>query len=87
MFNELLDKANNKWTRLIILIVVAINTGGMIMGYQFIPYTDEQIAGGISIVAMVVVELWNHWKNNSYTKEAQHADVYMKSRKQKRKGI
>lgn len=85
MFNDLLEKANSKWTRLVILLVVGVNTGAMIFDTQLIPYTDEQIAGGISIVAMVIVELWNHWKNNSYTKPSKEADTYMKSRKNKLK--
>lgn len=87
MFKELLEKANNRWTRLIILIVVAMNTGFMLFEVEFIPYTDEQIATGVSWVAMVAVELWNHWKNNSYTPEAKHADVYLNSRKQKRRQV
>lgn len=87
MFKELLEKTNNKWVRLITLVIVSINSAAMILGKQLIPYTDEEIAGAISIVAMVIVELWNHWKNNSYTKEAKHADVYLKARKKKKKEI
>lgn len=85
MFDKLLKKANNRWTRLIILLVTSVNTGAMLFDVELIPYSDEQIATGVSWVAMIVVELWNHWSNNSYTPEAKHADAYLRSRKDQKK--
>lgn len=80
-----LNKINNKWVRLIVLIVVFINTSGMIFGRQFLPFDNEEIAAGISVVALVINEVWNHWKNNSYTQSAKEADVYLKSKKESSK--
>lgn len=79
----MLDKINNKYVRLIALIVVAINSGAMIMGYQLLPFNNEEIVAGISIVAMVATELWNHWKNNSYTPQAKQADEQIRLNKKK----
>lgn len=82
---EILKGIDNKWVRLTILVVVFANTAGMMLGYQILPFDNEQIAAGISIVALAASEIWNHWKNNSYTKPAQEADTYLKSRKEKLK--
>lgn len=85
MFMKVVEKLNNKWVRLLILIIVLINSIGWIMGVQLIPYTDEQIAKGISSAALIASEIWNHWKNNSYTNEAKRADAYLKSCKEQKK--
>lgn len=82
---EKLEKINNKWVRLIVFVIVSVNSSFMIAGYQILPFDDEQIVSGLSIVALVASEVWNHWKNNSYTQEAKEADTYMKSRKLKLK--
>src|SRR5690606_6216180 len=82
---EVLKKVDNKWVRLIILIVVFINTAGMMLGYQLLPFENEEIATGISIAALAISEIWNHWKNNSYTQPAKEADIYMSELKEQRK--
>lgn len=82
---EIMDKINNKWVRLIILIVVFINTAGMMLGYQLLPFENEEIATGLSIAALALSEIWNHWKNNSYTEAAKEADMFLKARKKKLK--
>lgn len=71
-----LKKIDNKWIRLFALIIVAVNSGAMMMGIELLPFTKEEIVTGVSLVAMVGVETWNHWKNNSYTEEAKQADNY-----------
>ncbi len=74
---EALNKINNKWVRLIALFVVFINTSGLIMGYQLLPFDNEQLVNIISLVALFLTEIWNHWKNNSYTHKAKKADEYL----------
>ena len=78
-----MKKIDNKYVRLISLIVVAINSGAMMMGYKLLPFDDDEIVTGISIIAMVGTEIWNHWKNNSYTPQAKRADAQMKIHKKK----
>lgn len=79
------DKINNKWVRLIAWILVFVNTSGLILGYQLLPFDNEELVEIVSVVALFVVELWNHWKNNSYTDEAREADIYMSELKERRK--
>lgn len=76
---KLLQKVNSKWARLAVLILVGVNSVGMIYDMQLLPFSNQELAAGVSVVAMVISELWNHWKNNSYTEKAQHADAYLKS--------
>ncbi len=78
---EKLSKIDNKWVRLAVFIIVAVNSGFMMAGYELLPFDNEQIVVGLSVVAMVGSELWNHWKNNSYTEEAQEADRILKASK------
>jgi len=82
---EKLNRINNKWVRLVVFIIVAINSGAMIMGYQLLPFNNDEIVAGLSVFAMVISEIWNHWKNNSYTNDAKEADKIMESKKRKRK--
>lgn len=84
---ETLQKVNNKWVRLIAWILVFVNTSGLILGYQLLPFDNEELVEIVSVVALFVVELWNHWKNNSYTKPAIEADAYLKARKEKLKEL
>lgn len=78
-----MDNNNNTTTRLIIMILVGINSIAMLYDIQLIPFTSEEIATGISAVALVVSELWNHYKNNNYTKASKEAQEFLNSRKGK----
>jgi len=74
-----LNKINNKWVRLTVFIIVSINSALMMAGYELLPFDNGEIVMGLSIAAMVINELWNHWKNNSYTGKAKQADNYLES--------
>lgn len=82
---EKLQKINNKWVRLGVFVIVAINSGFMMAGYDLLPFDNDEIVTGLSIVAMVASELWNHWKNNSYTEPAKESDRILKKAKQNKK--
>lgn len=82
---EAIKTIDNKWVRLVVLVVVFINSASVMLGKPILPFDNEQIVVGTSIVAMVITEIWNHWKNNSYTNEAREADVYMSKLKERRK--
>lgn len=75
---ENLAKINNKWIRLTVLIIVFLNTAAMILGYRLIPLSNEDLVSVLSLIALFVSEIWNHWKNNSYTSHAKEADKLMK---------
>lgn len=73
------------WVRIIALFLVLINQISIsFFDFQLIPYADEQIYEGVSVVVTTAIAFWTTWKNNSFTESAQQADVYMKE--QKRKG-
>lgn len=83
---EQLKKIDNKYVRLAVLIIVAINSSAMILEYQLLPFSNEQIAAGASIVALVGAEIWNHYKNNNYTPEAKRAQKYLDGEKEAKHG-
>ncbi|WP_152656732.1 phage holin [Oceanobacillus sp. CFH 90083] len=79
--SENLAKINNKWVRLAVLIIVFVNTAAMLFGYRLIPLSNEELVSVLSLIALLVSEIWNHWKNNSYTPHAKEADHLMEKLK------
>ncbi|MBP1967962.1 SPP1 family holin [Virgibacillus natechei] len=77
-------KKDNTIVRLIVMLLVGANSIGTMYGYSLIPFTDEEISMGISAVALVVSEVWNHFKNNNYSKEAKETQQVL-DRKKKQK--
>ncbi|WP_226035582.1 phage holin [Aquibacillus saliphilus] len=75
-------KNNNTMVRLIVMVLVGVNSISTMYGYNLIPYTDEEINVGISAIALVVSELWNHYKNNNYSPEAKKAQAELDKAKQ-----
>lgn len=71
--------------RVVVMLVVMINSIFLINDVNFLPYTDDQIASGVSSVALVVSEIYNHYKNNDYTPEAEAGTRKMKQFKQANK--
>ncbi|GEN86671.1 phage holin [Oceanobacillus sp. FSL W8-0428] len=79
--SENLARINNKWVRLTVLVIVFINTAAMLLGYRIIPLSNEDLVSVLSLIALFVSEIWNHWKNNSYTSQAKEGDKLMKKLK------
>ncbi|GGJ77053.1 phage holin [Virgibacillus salexigens] len=78
---SVLNKINNKWVRLSIMLTVTINTIASIINKPLVPFNNEEIAIGVSVMFLVVSNIWNHWMNNSYTDKAIRADSYLNSMK------
>ena len=67
------------WVRIIALFLVLINQISIsFFSFELIPFGDDQIYEGVSVVVTVVVVIWSAWKNNSFTKKAQEADKVLK---------
>lgn len=68
----------NKGTiaRTIAVIAVLINQFLIMFGKEQLPFTEDEIYQGVSMVLTVGATLWAWWKNNSFTKEAIEADRY-----------
>ena len=72
------------YIRLAVLVILLINQILITLGWTPIPFSEEQIYEGISSVALVGVALWNWWKNNNVTEEAQEAQIYLNELKSKK---
>lgn len=64
--------------RLAVLVIALLNQTLTMLGWNPLPFSDDQIYEGVSATVTVIVAVWAWWKNNSITKEARVADVYMK---------
>lgn len=67
-----------------VLIFALLNQILTILGYNPLPWSDEQFYEGFSLLLTVGASLWAWWKNNSFTKEAIEADKVMKELKEKK---
>ena len=67
--------------RTVVLIVALINQVLTMTGHSVLPFDEQQITDGLSMLFTVAAALWAWWKNNSFTKAAQAADVYLKAAK------
>lgn len=67
-----------------VLIFALINQVLTILGYNPLPWSDEQAYEGFTLLLTVGASLWSWWKNNSFTQEAVQADEYMRELKKKR---
>lgn len=63
--------------RTICLIIALINQLLILCGKGRIPFTEDEIYQTVSYIALGVIALWNWWKNNSFTKDAIAADIYL----------
>lgn len=71
--------SRDTWTRLVILILTLINMTLNSLGVAH--FTNEEINQWydvISVAVTVVSSLWCMWKNNSFTVNAQTADIFLK---------
>lgn len=67
--------------RTFILLLALINQVLHIFGISPIPVENEMISQLITAVFTVLASIWAWWKNNSFTKEAQEADKFLKELK------
>lgn len=73
------------WVRVIAMFLVWINLISVhFFGFELIPYADEQIYEGVSILLTVVITFWTAWKNNSFTYAGQEADKRLEELKKEK---
>ena len=68
------------WIRTIVLIVALINQALRMLGFDVLPFAEDEVADAITIVLTVFASLWAWWKNNSFTGKAQSADRILRSK-------
>lgn len=81
-----IKKIDNGWLRFAVMILAGINSGAMMMDIKLLPFDNETVVTGLSIGAMILSEVWNHWKNNDWTETAKQATKWMNSQKNVFKG-
>lgn len=63
--------------RTAVLVLALINNALLIVGKSPLPISDETLTQVISFIFTTGAALWAWWKNNSFTKEAIQADMYL----------
>src|SRR5690625_3960374 len=63
--------------RLVVLVILLINQFLITVGWNPLPFGEEQIFEGVSSIATVAMAIFTWWKNNNVTKEAQEAQEYL----------
>lgn len=61
------NNKSNAIIRLVILAILIINQTLITLGYEPLPFSDEQIYEAVSVLALVLGSLWAWWKNNNVT--------------------
>ena len=67
--------------RTALLLLALLNQILTLCGINPLPFSDQQLYEGLSLAATVATSLWAWWKNNSFTKAAQTADVLLEQLK------
>lgn len=68
--------------RTIVLIATLVNGILTSYGKNPLPFSEEELYSGLSTLAMVLATIWAWWKNNSFTKDAIEADIYLSELKE-----
>lgn len=70
-------------TRTVVIILVLLNQILVLSGLNPLPFSEEQLYGGVTAVMTVGATLLAYWKNNNITKEAKEAQEYLDELKNK----
>lgn len=79
--------ANQKTTALLRLVVpfyALVNATMLSLGYNPMPFSEEQVTVGVNAVIGVAGTIYVWWKNAPMTKEAQEAQVYLEELKKRK---
>ena len=69
--------------RVVVLMILLINQILIITGVTDFVIEENDVYDIVSTIATTLMSLWTMWKNNSFTKNAQRADEYLKNLKSK----
>lgn len=67
--------------RLVVLAFLLVNQSLVTLGYNPLPFSEEQVYEFISTVALAVSAIWSWWKTAAITKEAQEAQEVLERKK------
>lgn len=63
--------------RTVALLVAWVNMILTARGWSVLPFSEAEVADGVSFILAFAATLWAWWKNNSVSPEARLADEYM----------
>lgn len=66
--------------RLVVLGILLGNQALVTMGWNPLPFSEEEIYTGVSSIATILVAVYTWWKDNPVTKKAQHNEKFLKDR-------
>lgn len=72
------DVSKETIIRTIVLFLTIVNTILTVFGKNPIPFSEDQLYVGLSMIANVLATLWAWWKNNDFTPTAIKAGEYLK---------
>lgn len=81
MWDKIKSVTPETWARTICFILALINQVLAVLGRNKIEFVENDVYQIVSAVFTVVTGIVAWWKNNSFTKAAIAADVYMKDLK------
>ena len=64
-----------------VLVILLLNQTLISLGYNPLPFSEEQIYEGLSSVALVISAIYSWWKHNNITPEAEAAQVELERKK------
>ena len=67
--------------RLIVLVILLLNQTLISLGYNPLPFSEEQIYEGLSYVALVISAIYSWYRNNNMTRKAEKAQLELESKK------
>ena len=67
--------------RTIVLFVALLNQVLTMFGLNPLPFSNEDIYSGLTVIFTVAATVWAWWKNNSFTQNAIEADEFLKKLK------
>lgn len=71
-------------TKLVVLVFLLVNQTLIIIGWNPLPFSEDEIFKGASSISTFIVAMLAWWKNNNVTKEAQQAHQLMLALKNKK---
>lgn len=66
--------------RSIILFIAWINQFLVMKGYSPLPFNDEELELGVTLLVTFLVSIWAWWKNNDVRYKARRNTQYLKDR-------
>ena len=63
--------------RTIVLALALINQVLAIYGKEAFPVTEDQVYQTVTLIVTIISAVWAWWKNNSFTRPAIRADIYL----------